>query len=57
MKDVLHEAMDVDGLIELLRGIEDGSIQCLAVDTPVPFAVFARDPERESLRLSRRCSA
>jgi ATP-dependent helicase Lhr and Lhr-like helicase len=36
MKDVLHEAMDVDGLIHLLRGIEDGSIRCLAVDTPVP---------------------
>jgi ATP-dependent helicase Lhr and Lhr-like helicase len=36
MKDVLHEAMDVDGLIQLLRGIEDGSIRCLAVDTPVP---------------------
>ncbi|HLH06935.1 MAG TPA: DEAD/DEAH box helicase [Terriglobales bacterium] len=36
MKDVLHEAMDVDGLIQLLRGIESGSIRCLAVDTPVP---------------------
>ena len=36
MKDVLQEAMDLEGLIELLRGIEDGSIRCLAVDTPVP---------------------
>src|SRR5579864_5307055 len=36
MKDVLTEAMDIDGLRTLLRGIEDGSIRCLAVDTPVP---------------------
>jgi len=36
MKDVLGEAMDLEGLIEVLRGIKDGSIRCLAVDTPVP---------------------
>ena len=36
MKDVLHEAMDLDGLRAVLRGIEDGSIRCLAVDTPIP---------------------
>src|SRR5579864_3923746 len=36
MKDVLTEAMDIDGVRELLRGIEDGRIRCLAVDTPVP---------------------
>jgi ATP-dependent helicase Lhr and Lhr-like helicase len=36
MKDVLQEAMDLEGLNEVLRGIKDGSIQCLAVDTPVP---------------------
>ncbi len=36
MKDVLGEAMDLEGLIEILRGIENGSIQCLAVDTPIP---------------------
>lgn len=36
MKDVLSEAMDLEGLIEVLRGIKDGSIRCLAVDTPVP---------------------
>ena len=38
MKDVLHEAMDLDGLIDVLRGIQDGRIQCIAVDTPVPSA-------------------
>jgi len=36
MKDVLTEAMDVEGLKTLLRGMADGSIRCIAVDTPVP---------------------
>src|SRR5438477_10048349 len=36
MKDVLGEAMDLEGLRSLLRGIEQGRIRCLAVDTPVP---------------------
>ena len=36
MKDVLTEALDVDGLTKVLRGIEQGRIRCLAVDTPVP---------------------
>ncbi len=36
MQDVLQEAMDLEGLLNVLRGIHDGSIRCLAVDTPVP---------------------
>jgi ATP-dependent Lhr-like helicase len=36
MQDVLQEAMDLDGLIEVLRGIASGAIRCLAVDTPIP---------------------
>jgi len=36
MKDVLTEAMDLDGLKNLLRGMADGRIRCIAVDTPVP---------------------
>ncbi len=36
MKDVLTEAMDIDGLKFVLSGLADGSIRCLAVDTPVP---------------------
>src|SRR6202158_2966952 len=36
MKDVLIEALDIEGLGEVLRGIEQGRIRCLAVDTPVP---------------------
>jgi len=42
MKDVLGEAMDLEGLIEILRGIEAGTIRCLAVDTPNP-SVFAHE--------------
>ena len=36
MQDVLQEAMDLEGLNEILRGIASGTIRCLAVDTPVP---------------------
>jgi len=36
MKDVLTEAMDLEGLKNLLRGMDEGRIRCLAVDTPVP---------------------
>jgi ATP-dependent helicase Lhr and Lhr-like helicase len=36
MQDVLQEAMDLEGLIELLKGIKEGTIRCLAVDTPAP---------------------
>ncbi len=42
MQDVLQEAMDLEGLIELLRGIKAGTIRCLAVDTPTP-SVFAHE--------------
>jgi ATP-dependent helicase Lhr and Lhr-like helicase len=42
MQDVLQEAMDLDGLLGVLRGIQDGSIRCLAVDTPVP-SLFAHE--------------
>ena len=36
MKDVLTEAMDVEGLKALLRGMASGQIRVIAVDTPVP---------------------
>ena len=36
MKDVLTEAMDVEGLKNLLRGMASGAIRTIAVDTPVP---------------------
>jgi ATP-dependent Lhr-like helicase len=36
MKDVLTEAMDIEGFDRVLHGIADGRITCLAVDTPQP---------------------
>src|SRR5438128_2378829 len=36
MKDVLTEAMDIDGLKRVLREMNEGRIRCIAVDTPVP---------------------
>ncbi len=40
MHDCLHEACDLQGFVELLRGIESGQIQTTAIDTrePSPFA-------------------
>jgi ATP-dependent Lhr-like helicase len=34
--DCLHEAMDLDGLREILAGIDNGAIRTLAIDTPAP---------------------
>jgi ATP-dependent helicase Lhr and Lhr-like helicase len=42
MKDVLTEAMDLEGLIQLLAGIRTGAIRCLAVDSATPSA-FAHE--------------
>jgi ATP-dependent Lhr-like helicase len=43
LHDCLHEAMDVDGWLSLLRGIEKGGIQIVARDLtgPSPFAAEA----------------
>ena len=42
MQDVLQEAMDLEGLQEVLRQIENGGIRSIAIDTPVP-SVFAHE--------------
>lgn len=36
LRDCLTEAMDVEGLTELLRRIETGQVRCVAIDTPLP---------------------
>ena len=36
VRDCLTEAMDVEGLSDLLRKIEQGEVQCLAVESPAP---------------------
>jgi ATP-dependent helicase Lhr and Lhr-like helicase len=41
LDDCLHEAMDVDGLVDVLRRLRDGRIRRVAIDTPEPSA-FAR---------------
>ncbi len=42
MKDVLQEAMDLTGLKQVLQEIQNGSIECLAVDTAIP-SVFSHE--------------
>jgi len=36
LRDCLTEAMDIEGLIDVLRRIESGAIRCVAIDTPAP---------------------
>ena len=42
LDDCLHEAMDVDGLCDRLRGMEDGSIRVHAIETTEP-SVLAQE--------------
>ncbi len=42
MKDVLTEALDVEGLIAVLNNIISGEIRCIAIDTPTP-STFAHE--------------
>ena len=42
LRDCLTEAMDLEGLIAVLRRIETGTIRCVAVDTPTP-SVFSHE--------------
>ena len=57
IKDCLHEAMDLDGLKQLVerhrqRRAEDGGDRHAGA-----VAVLARDSQREPVRVSRRCAA
>jgi len=36
MKDALTEAMDTEGLKQVLAEVLNGSLECIAVDTPIP---------------------
>ena len=38
VEDCLNEAMDVEGLLEVLRGLRDGRVRRVAIDTPQPSA-------------------
>ena len=57
MKDVLTEAMDIDGLRRVLDGIRSGAIRCLAVDTPVPSQFSHEILNANPYAYPRRCSA
>src|SRR5690349_660005 len=41
LADCLHEAMDIEGLKKLLRGLEDGDIKVIARDLPQPSPLAA----------------
>jgi ATP-dependent helicase Lhr and Lhr-like helicase len=41
LHDCLHEAMDVDGWLEVLRGLESGAISIVARDLPEPSPLAA----------------
>jgi ATP-dependent Lhr-like helicase len=38
LRDCLTEAMDIDGLTQVLEQITSGQIRCVAIDTPAPSA-------------------
>lgn len=42
MKDILNDALDLEGLTHLLSDMENGNIACYAIDTPLP-SVFAHE--------------
>ena len=52
--DCLHETMDVDGFLTLLRRIEDGSVNRRMPRPDRTVAAVARHPRRASLRVPRR---
>ena len=57
IKDCLHEAMDLDGLKQLVEDIGTGALKTVAIDTAGAVAVLPRDSQREPVRVSRRCAA
>jgi ATP-dependent Lhr-like helicase len=42
LSNCLHEAMDLDGFLEILREIENGTLTTVAIDTPEP-SVFCHE--------------
>ena len=57
VRDCLEEAMDFDGLRSVLERIHRGELRLVARDTPEPSRLRARDPQRQAVRVSRRCAA
>lgn len=42
IKDVLTEALDIEGLEKVINGIANGEIKCVAIDTPMPSVFRTR---------------
>lgn len=42
MKDIMDDALDLDGLIQVIQAIQHKDITCIAVDTPLP-SVFSHE--------------
>ena len=57
MKDVLTEALDLEGLQRVLEDIADGTDSLRGGGCPDAFGFFARDTECEPVRVSRRRAA
>ena len=57
IKDCLHEAMDLDGLKQLIERIGSGRDQDGGDRHARAVAVLARDSERQPVRVSGRCAA
>ena len=57
VRDCLQEAMDFDGLRAVLGRIHRGELRLVAVRHARAVGVRARHPEREAVRVPRRCAA
>ena len=57
IENCLHEAMDIHGLLDVLRDVEAGAHSNRGDRYARAFPVFARDSQRESVCVSRRRTA
>ena len=57
LEDCLHEAMDIDGLRELVEAIESGRVTRRRAGHHGAVGAGARDPERAAVHLPRRRAA
>ena len=53
IEDCLTEAMDINSLIDLLKRIENGAVQCIGLDLPEPSPLAHEILQRQAVRVSR----
>ena len=56
IEDCLHEAMDIEGIEALLRALASRRVETLGPRPHGTVAARAGDPQREAVRLPRRCA-